>query len=104
MSLQRPIPCANSTMRQHTTVFLLDIGSFPGAGHFHALSYSWDGIAWNYVLEANPPGREGGILAPDTTGNLILFGGNNGTTLLSDTWSFNGSLWSQLSPATSPAA
>jgi hypothetical protein len=37
------------------------------------------------------------------TGQLILFGGvTTGNAILDDTWSWNGSTWTQLSPATSP--
>ena len=37
-------------------------------------------------------------------GNIFLFGGSNGTSDLSDTWTFNGTSWTQLSTATSPPA
>ena len=36
------------------------------------------------------------------TSTVVLFGGYTGTKYLNDTWSWNGTAWSQLSPGTSP--
>ena len=33
---------------------------------------------------------------------MILFGGMDGTTTLNDTWAWDGSAWTQLTPANSP--
>ncbi len=53
----------------------------------------------------SPPARCGASIAYDPeTGNMVLFGGINGTTDLGDTWTFSGTTWTQLSPATSPPA
>jgi hypothetical protein len=38
------------------------------------------------------------------TGQLVLFGGNDGSGVLADTWTWNGSDWAEQSPATSPPA
>ena len=38
------------------------------------------------------------------TGQLVLFGGNDGSGTVADTWIWNGSDWTELSPATSPPA
>ena len=38
------------------------------------------------------------------TGTTILFGGADNTSTFGDTWSWNGTAWTQLSPATSPPA
>ncbi len=38
------------------------------------------------------------------TGNIVLFGGANGGSDLSDTWIFDGATWTRLSTATSPPA
>ncbi len=38
------------------------------------------------------------------TGTVLLFGGRVNGTVLSDTWSWDGTTWTQLTPATSPAA
>ena len=37
------------------------------------------------------------------TGQVVLFGGTNGSNL-GDTWTYNGTTWTQQSPATSPSA
>lgn len=62
---------------------------------------------WTKLSTAtNPLGRRGASMAYDTgTGQLILFGGTNttgGGGTLSTTWTWNGSNWTRLSPATSP--
>ncbi len=36
------------------------------------------------------------------TGNVVLFGGNDDAARSSDTWTWNGTTWTQQSPATSP--
>jgi len=53
-----------------------------------------------------PSARTGAVFVGDTsTGTVILFGGRSadGTTLLGDTWSWDGSAWTQLHPAHSPS-
>src|ERR1700719_4514199 len=51
-----------------------------------------------------PSGRSDGAMVYDAaTGSTLLFGGFNSTEL-ADTWSWNGSVWSKLTPATSPPA
>ncbi|MGB7266476.1 MAG: kelch repeat-containing protein, partial [Terracidiphilus sp.] len=56
---------------------------------------------------ASPPARLGASMAYDAaTGQVVLFSGwgTGGSTLLSDTWVWNGINWTEESPATSPAA
>jgi uncharacterized repeat protein (TIGR01451 family) len=36
------------------------------------------------------------------TGDMVLFGGGGNSGVLNDTWTWNGTTWTQLSPATSP--
>src|SRR5580698_2915361 len=38
------------------------------------------------------------------TGQLVLFGGEGNSGVLADTWTWDGSTWTELSPATSPSA
>ncbi len=61
---------------------------------------------WTALSPAtNPPARSGASMTYDPgTGQLVLFGGNDGTGPLADTWTWNGSTWTALSPATSPPA
>ena len=38
------------------------------------------------------------------TGNVVLFGGNNGSSALRDTWTWDGATWTKQAPATRPPA
>src|SRR5580704_2567057 len=50
-----------------------------------------------------PPARSGAAMAYDAAnGSVVLFGGQRGTRSLDDTWTWDGSAWSQAHPATSP--
>ena len=75
-------------------------------------TWVWDGQTW-----ASPAGGAGPILRvdpalvyDDATRQVIMFGGGhpgcgtNGSQYLGDTWSWNGTHWTQLHPATSPPA
>jgi hypothetical protein len=75
-------------------------------------SWVWNGATW---AELHPTGstpalRNGAGMAYDTaTSQLVLFGGyGTGNTpleaTLGDTWTFNGSAWSEAGPSTSPPA
>jgi len=44
------------------------------------------------------------VLATDSSGNVMLFGGTGSTGNLADTWVWSGTTWAQQSPAASPAA
>jgi hypothetical protein len=62
--------------------------------------------SWTQLSPATSPvARAGGAMAYDAaSGQLLLFGGGNGSGLLGDTWTWNGVTWTQLTPATSPSA
>jgi hypothetical protein len=50
-----------------------------------------------------PPARTGAAMAYDAAnGSVILFGGQSKTRSLDDTWTWDGSGWTQAHPATSP--
>jgi hypothetical protein len=56
-----------------------------------------------------PSARDGGAMAYDpATGTVILYGGvifgSTGNQALGDTWSWNGSRWAELNPASRPSA
>ena len=38
------------------------------------------------------------------SGKVIMFGGDNGTTYLNDTWSFDGTTWTQIATQSAPPA
>ncbi|MGI8552554.1 MAG: Kelch repeat-containing protein [Dehalococcoidia bacterium] len=71
-------------------------------------TWSWNGTSWTQLVAATPltapAPRTGAGMAFDTaTNSVILFGGGVSTYEgLNDTWSWNGSAWSMLSPSTSP--
>ena len=77
-------------------------------------TWTWDGSTWKQLLSpgcintcpSSPPARYDAAMTYDAaTQTVLLFGGSdNGGDQLGDTWSFNGSAWTQLSPANSPPA
>jgi hypothetical protein len=82
---------------------------FSGIGNSGLINdtWSWDGTNWIQLFPATSPlAREAAVMAFDSaTNRLILFGGFDGignSGYLNDTWSWNGSTWTQLFPATSP--
>jgi hypothetical protein len=69
------------------------------------------GGTWNQLSPATVPGgRFGNAMVWDSDhDNIVMFGGgfyNNNVVIFSfgDTWTWNGTNWTQLSPSTSPAA
>jgi hypothetical protein len=71
--------------------------------------WSWDGSSWNTVSSTapGPPSRIQGSLAFDPTSHqIVLFGGHGNGTKLGDTWTWDGTVWTQrmLSDGPSPRA
>jgi len=76
-------------------------------------TWTWDGATWTKQNPASsPPARNADGMAYDSqTGKIIIFGGQyytcstqNCQVLLGDTWSWDGTTWSQEQPANSPSA
>jgi Galactose oxidase, central domain len=71
-------------------------------------TWTYDGTTWTQQFPAtSPPVRDGASMAFDpATGELVLFGGRDGSGLLlrADTWTYDGTTWTQQFPATSPPA
>lgn len=80
-------------------------------------TWSWNGTSWSKLSpSASPPARTGALMAYDpTTKTVLLFGGfglvsggppaDGGTySGFSDTWSWNGTTWTKLSPASNPGS
>jgi hypothetical protein len=74
-------------------------------------TWTWDGTTWTQQSPAtSPSGGSGASMAYDAgTGQLVLFGGYDppglgGPGFLNDTWTWDGTTWTQLHPATSPPA
>ncbi len=69
-------------------------------------TWSWNAKGWTEVHPvASPPGRSFGSVAYDiATQSVVLFGGGsaNSDAGRSDTWSWDGTTWTQLHPSTSP--
>ncbi len=93
--------------RPATFLFVAAIGALSFVGfHSPAEATVTAPSHWTQVVtgSSGPSARYDGSMVYDaTTGTTLFFGGFNGTDL-AETWSWNGSLWSQLSPAASPPA
>jgi len=89
---------------------------FGGTGYSNPLSYAtaslndtwtWDGTNWTLMHPAtSPPGRDLASMSYDPVrGKVVLFGGQDlaSGTKFGDTWEWDGSNWTQLAPANSPA-
>ena len=80
-------------------------GGVTQSGTFLGDTWTWNGQAWTQQTPAaSPSPRSGPGIANDAAGNVVLFGGYNGTTALADTWVWNGTTWQQQFPASSPPA
>ena len=71
-------------------------------------TWEWDGSTWTKVTPAtgSPPARADHALAYDAArGKVVLFGGSDSSNhVLADTWEWDGSTWTNATPATgSPA-
>ena len=69
-------------------------------------TWQWDGTTWTQLMPpVSPPARSLAQLAVNpATNRLVLFGGWDGSKVLSDTWEWDGTTWSPLSPSTTPPA
>jgi Kelch motif/Galactose oxidase, central domain len=73
-------------------------------------TWTWNGSAWTKQQPAAAPSpRTGAAMVYDAaTGQLLLFGGSShpfsGGGYLGDTWTWDGTTWTELHPATSPPA
>jgi hypothetical protein len=69
-------------------------------------TWEWNGITWTQRTPvAAPPGRVYHAMAYDSArGVTVVFGGISmaGGGLMADTWEWNGTNWTQRTPATSP--
>jgi uncharacterized protein (TIGR03437 family) len=107
--------------------------NFPPARYAHAMAYDaahgqvvlfggeglgppvndtwvWDGTTWTLKSpQTSPPARQGHAMVYDSVhGEVVLFGGRPGSGIafaaLNDTWVWDGTNWTQKSPANSPPA
>ena len=82
----------------------------PGSGSCSD-TWTWDGTTWTELTPAtSPPARSNHALVYDPArGVLVLFGGAGacgvpGNPRCADTWEWNGTTWTEVTPATSPPA
>ena len=70
-------------------------------------TWTFDGTAWTQLFPGNPPpGRAfdvPGMVYDAAAGNIVFFGGAGFGVYFDDTWTWNGSKWTQQFPATSPS-
>lgn len=92
-------------------------GFTPGSGPLGD-TWTFDGTIWQQAgTVIAPVARQGASLIPMTAGTLVLFGGYTNNSLvgilphqaivpsgeaLGDTWTWNGTAWSMMQPASSP--
>ena len=83
---------------------------FGGNSRRRALAdtWTWDGSTWTQQHPAvHPATRIQAAAAYDAaTSSVVLFGGQGTSSgrLLGDTWTWNGTIWTQQAPASSPSA
>lgn len=96
-----------------TSTVLLFGGCCDATGSYNNDTWGWTGSAWSQLVSPgctnacpnSPALRLGASMAYDAaTNTVLLFGGGDDSGLLDDTWSWDGSTWTQLTPATSPTA
>ena len=85
-------------------------GSDPNASHFFNETWLWDGHDWQQAEPTtSPPARDGASMVFDSKrGRVIMFGGRTrlpeGYSMYGDTWSWDGTNWTDLGPTTTPEA
>jgi hypothetical protein len=82
-------------------------GSVPNVGYLDD-TWTWDGVTWMQRFPPVSPSPRNSVqgLAYDAgRADVVLFGGEGpGATSLGDTWTWDGTSWSQAQPAGSPSA
>jgi hypothetical protein len=70
-------------------------------------TWTWNGTTWTQSTPASSPSaRDGAMMAYDaSTNHVVLFGGANSNSgnSLGETWTWNGTTWTQLTPAANPS-
>lgn len=71
-------------------------------------TWTWNGTTWTQKAPAHSPSSRtyAAMVWHSIAAEIVLFGGQTGSpgTILADTWTWNGTDWTQKSPATSPPA
>jgi hypothetical protein len=81
-------------------------GATTGTGYTPGDTWSWNGTTWTQLSPANSPGVDvfAWQAAYDAASHQVLLfgGGEGGGTFGSNTWTWTGTNWSQLSPSAVP--
>jgi cysteine-rich repeat protein len=78
-------------------------GSGSGAVYYNDTTTLKDNAWHPKTLTTRPPARADAAIAYDPISQtVLLFGGQDATTVFNDTWQWNGTSWLPLSPATQP--
>ena len=91
--------CMGMAYDPATNTSVLFSGSNGGAD-----TWIWHGGWFPMSPATSPPERSNSGLVSDGTGNMVLFGGTTSTgNFLNDTWTWDGTTWTQQSPPVSPS-
>ncbi len=83
-------------------------GGFVGPNQFYGDTWTWDGSTWHQQSPSTspPPRSDGGMATDPLHRNVVMFGGVNDCTitcsLLGDTWTWDGTTWTDANPPTVP--
>jgi hypothetical protein len=93
---------ANRGMRtvydSHRDVVVMFGGWLDQTGEHTNLTWEFDGVVWQQIdTPASPPARIWHGMAYDSTRQVVvLYGGEDQSTVLYDTWEYDGSTWTQV--------
>lgn len=112
MTTTKPTPTAFSSMIVSTaigSIVLLDSGSYPGESYYLNTTWTFNGTDWtrfssSLVDSSGPLPCRSNAHMTVLGSNAVLFGGKTATGLLQDTWTFNGTTWTKLTPTHKPPA
>jgi hypothetical protein len=104
-----PIGGASMAYDDATGLVVLFGGCPTGCLQSSAATWTWDGTTWSQLHPMNsPPARTNASLVYDAAqGQMVLFGGKGAgaqSSPLADTWTWNGTDWTQQHPVTTPSA
>ena len=94
---------------RHATILFGGWGTEDGsAAGDRASTWSWNGTSWSRVATSGPSARHDASMVYDASRQrVVLYGGRSGSfpneVLLTDTWEWNGTVWSRVAD-TGPSA
>jgi N-acetylneuraminic acid mutarotase len=105
LNVSGPSPRAGAGMAPLGGKLVL-FGGMDGSENVLSDTWTWDGSTWTALAAIGPPARQQALMAT-LGGAIVLFGGNDigapgGSTTYADTWTFDGSTWTEVA-STGPA-